>query len=124
MAGIKKAKVSMNGRVVKIAVANGLGNARKLLEELKKNPKAYDAIEVMACSGGCVGGGGQPIPTDGKIRSEREKSLYDIDAGKKERVAHLNPVVKKVYKDYLTSKERVRLICHTTYSPKKREVNF
>lgn len=121
MQGIKRASIKLNGKTVKLAVVNGLGNAQKILEELKKNPKAYDAVEVMACFGGCIGGGGQPVPADAKIRGQRAAPLYQIDAEKEIRTAHENPVVKKVYRDWLTSKEKIHLICHTHYSPKKKE---
>ncbi|MFH1423572.1 MAG: [FeFe] hydrogenase, group A [Candidatus Nealsonbacteria bacterium] len=122
--GIKKALIKMGDRTVKMAVINGIGNAKIILDELKKDPKAYDAVEVMACPGGCIGGGGQPVPTDGEIRSKRASSLYEIDAKKQERIAHLNPVVKEVYKDYLTSEKIIKTVCHTNYAPKKKEVNF
>lgn len=124
MEGIKKARIKINGKSVKVVVVNGLGNARKILEELKKNPKAYDAVEVMACYGGCIGGGGQPVPTDGKIRKERAEGLYKIDTKKEIRLSHQNPIVKKVYQDFLNQKEIINLVCHTRYSPKKREVKI
>ena len=124
MQGIKKAKININGNIVKIAVVNGIGNAKKILEELEKNPKAYDAIEVMACPGGCIGGGGQPVPADGKIRQERAEGLYKIDSKKEIRLAHENPIVKKVYKDFLTNQNIIRQICHTKYFSKKREVKI
>jgi len=94
------------------------------MEELKKDPKKYDAVEVMACPGGCIGGGGQPVPQDGKIRQKRAESLYNIDSQSEVRIAHENPIVKEVYKDYLVSEEIIRKICHTSYQAKKRETNF
>ncbi len=115
MEGMKKAVIKINGQSVKIAVINGIGNAKKVLEKLKKNPKLYDAIEVMACFGGCIGGGGQPVPTDGKIRQERAASLYQIDDQKEIRLAHHNPIVKKVYQEFLTSEKIIHHICHTKY---------
>jgi len=124
MQGIKKAEIKINGKIFKVAAVNGLGNARKILEELKKNPKAYSAVEVMACFGGCIGGGGQPVPTDGKIRAERAKSLYQIDAKEKIRLADENPAIKKVYQDFLIGKEIIHKICHTKYSKKQKEVKF
>jgi len=124
LAGMKKAKIKIGEKIVKMAVVNGLGNAKKILEELKKNKKAYDAVEVMACFGGCIGGGGQPVPTDGKIREERAGSLYDIDVKKELRLAHENPAVKKTYQDFLTTEEIIHRICHTKYSQKKKENNF
>ena len=116
---VKKAEIKINGKIIKIAVVNGLGNAKKILEELKKNPKKYDAVEVMACPGGCIGGGGQPVPADSKIRKERANGLYQIDAKKEIRLAHENPIVKKVYREFLNKKNR-RLICHTKYSSKRK----
>jgi len=124
MRGVKKTVINMGGRQIKMAVINGIGNAKAILEEMKKDPKAYDAVEVMACPGGCVGGGGQPVPTDGEIRSKRAAGLYEIDAKKEERIAHLNPVVKEVYRDYLTDEKIIKKICHTVYQAKKRENNF
>jgi len=124
MEGIKKATIEINGKSIKIAVVNGMGNAKKILKEIEKNPKLYDAIEVMACDGGCIGGGGQPMPTDSKIRKQRAESLYQIDNEKEIRLAHKNPIIKKVYQDFLNSKEKIHLICHTKYSPKKRETKI
>lgn len=122
--GIKKTKIKINNKEIKIAIINGIGNAKKILQELKQNPKLYDYVEVMACFDGCIGGGGQPVPTDGKIRRKRAKSLYQIDTKKEIRSAHKNPVVKEVYKDYLKSKQKIHLVCHTKYLPKKKEVKI
>ncbi|NQV00754.1 MAG: (2Fe-2S)-binding protein [Parcubacteria group bacterium] len=122
--GIKKAVIDINGKSVKIAVVNGIGNAKKILEELKENPKLYDGVEVMACFGGCIGGGGQPVPADKEIRQKRAEGLYKIDDKKEIRLAHKNPIVKKVYKDFLNSEEIIHSVCHTSYSPKKREVKI
>jgi iron-only hydrogenase group A len=124
MEGIKRAKIKLNGKLVKLAVVNGLGNGKIILEELRKNKKAYDAVEVMACYGGCVGGGGQPVPTDSKIRLDRAGSLYDIDTKKEVRMAYQNPIVKKVYQDYLVNKKIIHQVCHTSYRPKQKEVKF
>lgn len=126
MQGVKKTLIKLGSKTIKMAVVNGIGNARAILEELKKDPKAYDAVEVMACPGGCVGGGGQPLPTDPESRLARAKSLYNIDTQKheQERIAHLNPVVRQVYRDFLTQEKIIRKICHTAYKPKKRENNF
>ncbi len=122
--GVKTALIKINNKEIKVAVVNGLGNAKKVLEELKKNPKLYDAVEVMACPGGCVGGGGQPVPVDAKIRQKRAQALYQIDSKKEIRLAHENPVVKEVYKDFFVSKKIIHKICHTKYSRKKREVEI
>ncbi|MEA2065219.1 MAG: [Fe-Fe] hydrogenase large subunit C-terminal domain-containing protein, partial [Patescibacteria group bacterium] len=118
--GIKKANIKIGDRILKIAVVSGLGNAKKLLEELKKDPKAFDYIEIMACPGGCIGGGGQPIPTTPKQRAERSKALYQIDRSAKIRMAHKNPQVKKVM-DWLNKNEKLRhQILHTHYKKIKK----
>lgn len=122
--GIKKAEVEIAGKKIKIAVANGLGNAKKIIEELKQNPKAYDYAEVMACPGGCIGGGGQPMPTSQKIRKERAESLYKIDKGKDYRLADLNPEVIDVYSNFLKTEKIIHKICHTKFSKKKKESSF
>lgn len=123
MEGIKKAEVKINGDCRRIAVVNGLGNAQKILEEIKLNPlNQYTCIEVMACPGGCIGGGGQPMPSYPDIRKKRAESLYKIDLKKKLRKAHDNPIVKKVYKEFLDKdKGLTRKILHTSYRQKTKE---
>ena len=108
----------------RIALVTGTGNAVKILEELKKNPRAYQAVEVMACPGGCIGGGGQPLPNTPEIRKRRAEALYQIDAKKKLRLAHQNPIIKKVYKEFLTDWKIRHKICHTRYFKKGREVKI
>jgi len=121
MNDVKRAEVDINGRKVKVAVVNGLGNARKILKELEDNPKKYDYIEVMSCPGGCIGGGGQPLPTNAEIRKKRAASLYSIDSKKQKRQAHRNPSLQKVYKEYM-DKEKIEKICHCTFEPKSRGI--
>jgi len=91
------------------------------LEEVKKNPNAYDYIEVMSCPGGCVGGGGQPIPSNNSIIDERRKALYTLDDKLSIRKAHLNPVVKEFFEEYLDKlpQEEKASIIHTSF--RKRE---
>ncbi|MDD4607097.1 MAG: [FeFe] hydrogenase, group A [Patescibacteria group bacterium] len=122
--GIKKATVKIGQTKIKMAAANGIGNAIKILEELKKDPQAYAGVEVMACPGGCIGGGGQPVPSDAQTRQARAESLYKIDKNKKLKFAHENPVVKQVYRDFLISEKKIHSICHTHYKTKKREVKL
>ncbi len=124
MEGIKKAEVDMGFKKVRIAVCNGITNAKKILEEVKKNPEAYQYIEVMACPGGCIGGGGQPVPMSPEIRSQRAKGLYNIDIGKKIRKAEDNPSIQKVYKDFFRDKKVYEEICYTKFSQKNKENNF
>jgi NADP-reducing hydrogenase subunit HndD len=122
MEGVKKAEVDIEGKKIKVAVANGIANAKKILDELGQNPHIYDYVEVMACPGGCIGGGGQPVPTNKEIRQKRAAGLYAIDTDKKIRMAHQSPIVKKIYKDFLYDEENVHKVCHTRFFKKKREV--
>ena len=121
--GIKQAKVDINGREIKIAVANGLGNTRRLLEKLRKKEIELDAIEVMACPGGCIGGGGQPYH-NGKISilKERLKGLYQIDKNKKLRKSYQNPYIKKLYQEYLgeVGSEKAKELLHTSYKARPK----
>lgn len=121
--GIKQAKVDINGREIKIAVANGLGNTRKLLEKLRRKEIDLDAIEVMACPGGCIGGGGQPYH-NGKISilKERSKGLYQIDENKKLRKSYQNPYIKKLYQEYLgeVGSEKAKELLHTSYKARPK----
>jgi iron-only hydrogenase group A len=120
--GIKTKEVKIGATVLKICVVSGIKNAKKVLEQIKKNPKLYDAIEVMACPGGCIAGGGQPLPTNKKIAQERSKSLYVIDADKKLKYAHENIAVKKVYADFFVNEKNRKNILHTQFSPKNKSV--
>lgn len=97
MDGIKKATLNIGGKDIKIAITAGLKNAEKIIEEMDAGEK-YDYIEVMACPGGCVGGGGQPKPATMDIIDARRIALYKIDAEKPIRKAHENPILKEVYK--------------------------
>ncbi|MCD6097107.1 (2Fe-2S)-binding protein [bacterium] len=123
MQGMKQAVIDFNGKKIKVAVVNGLGNAKELLEKIRNKPDLYDYVEVMACFGGCIGGGGQPVPTDKFIREKRAKALYRIDKGKKIRLAHKNPIVLEVYKKFFKDKQKVHFIAHTRYFPLKKKKN-
>jgi NADH-quinone oxidoreductase subunit G/NADP-reducing hydrogenase subunit HndD len=118
-AGLKTATISLGKQKVKVAAANGLDNALKIINGLDKEFKDYACIEVMACWGGCIGGGGQPLPTNAKIRKARAEGLYQIDSKLPIRLAHENPAVKKFYQDYLKNSELIHQICHTTYFKKR-----
>lgn len=102
MEGVRSATIDFDGIPIKIGIAHGLGNARKLIEEIKAGTSPYHAIEVMACPGGCIGGGGQPYHRgDIKILKERTDSLYAEDAGKNLRKSHENPYIKSLYQEFL-----------------------
>ena len=117
MEGIKEAEVDMNGKKVKVAVAHTLKNARRLLEQIEKGESPYAFIEVMTCPGGCLGGGGQPIPTTLNIRKMRAESIYAEDASKHLRKSHENPQVNILYKDFLKEPlgDLSHHLLHTSY---------
>lgn len=117
MKGSKEVKIRIGKKNIRVAVINGLGNAKKLLED---DPYKYDYVEVMACPGGCIGGGGQPMPVNNDIRKKRALSLYKIDKKWGIRMAHESPLVKLMYKEFLKSKEVIHKFCHTSYSPKEK----
>lgn len=120
--GIKKATLNINGKDIKVVAASGLGNAQKIMEEIKSGKADYQFVEIMACPGGCVMGGGQPIKNSKDqaeidIRKLRADSLYSIDEKSTIRKSHENPVIKKVYEEYLErpGSYRAEKLLHTTY---------
>ncbi len=126
--GIKEATYQVAGLDVSIAVASGLANARKLLDDVKSGKANYHFIEIMGCPGGCVNGGGQPqqpgvVRNFSDIRALRAKALYDSDANNSVRKSHENEAIKTLYSDYLgkPGSHKAHDILHTTYV--KRSVN-
>ena len=101
MDGWREASIDIAGTTVKVAVVSGLGNARRLIEAVRKKKVFYHFVEVMACPGGCVGGGGQPIHEGREMAAIRSKNLYFLDAKNDLRFSHENPEIKKVYDEYL-----------------------
>lgn len=100
--GWKEASFDLPGRTLKCAVVHGLGNARRLIEALKDGTHQYDFVEVMACPGGCAGGGGQPICSDDNdVSPARTQNLYALDAAAPLRFSHENPSIKTLYQDFL-----------------------
>lgn len=100
--GIRSATIDFDGIPINIGIAHGLANARKLVEDVKAGRSKYHAIEVMACPGGCIGGGGQPYHKgDMSIIRERQASIYAEDAGKAIRKSHENPYIQQLYAEYL-----------------------
>jgi NADH-quinone oxidoreductase subunit G/[NiFe] hydrogenase diaphorase moiety small subunit/NADP-reducing hydrogenase subunit HndD len=112
----------LDGVELKCAVAHGLVNAKKVLDAIKKGEVSYHFIEFMACPGGCLGGGGQPIPTNMEIREKRAEAIYAEDAGMPIRKSHENPEIIKIYKDYLGEPlgEKSHHLLHTNYTPRNR----
>lgn len=96
----REAKVEINGIPLSVAVASGLGNTRKLIEAIRSGKVSYDFVEIMACPGGCGGGGGQPICDGFEGAQPRGKKLYELDAADKLRFSHENPSVAAVYDEY------------------------
>ncbi len=124
--GIKEATVNIGGTDVNVAVANGTGNATKLLERVKSGEKNYTFLEVMACPGGCVNGGGQPIVSaetkmDVDVRVERAKALYGEDVAKPLRKSHENSEIKQIYADFLDKpgSHLAHELLHTTYQARE-----
>ena len=125
--GIKKATVNIAGTDIKVVAASGLSNAKKILEEIKSGKADYQFVEIMACPGGCVMGGGQPIKSS-KIRSEidvrklRAEALYTIDEKSTIRKSHENSIVKKIYEEYLEKpgSYRAEKLLHTTYQEREK----
>lgn len=116
--GIKEAEVDLKGTKVKVAVAHGLGNARKLMDLVKEGKADYQFIEIMCCPGGCIGGGGQPIPTNTEIRKKRIEAIYKADAGLPIRKSHENPAIKAIYEEFLEKPlgEKSHHLLHTHYT--------
>ena len=115
--GIVRAEFDFGGVVVKTAVVSGLGNTRALLEEMQRGQGQYDFVEVMACPGGCVGGGGQPVHDGQELAFERGKNLYHLDRNSQLRFSHENPDIIKLYQDYMQApmSHRAHQLLHTDH---------
>ena len=120
--GVKEASVTIAGKEIKLAVANGTGNAKILMEKMKNGEADYTFIEVMGCPGGCVTGGGQPIvPARDRMKVDprvvRAKALYTEDESKAQRKSHKNAAVQKLYEDYLgqPNSHKAHELLHTHY---------
>ncbi|MBQ6066171.1 MAG: iron hydrogenase small subunit [Clostridia bacterium] len=125
--GIKEATYTIAGNVIRVAVCSGTANAKKVLEMVRNGEKDYDFIEVMACPGGCVNGGGQPIqPASVRnfvdVRAERAKGLYQDDLSLPVRKSHENPDIKEIYAEYFgePNSHRAHEVLHTAYTVRKK----
>jgi NADH-quinone oxidoreductase subunit G len=119
--GIKEAQINIGGSEVNVCVVNSLGNARKIMDDIVDGKSDYQIVEVMACPGGCIGGGGQPFHFgDYSIVKSRSKALYKIDSNKEIRKSHENPSIKKLYDDFLGEpySENSHKYLHTTFKNK------
>ncbi|MEN8116181.1 MAG: NADH-dependent [FeFe] hydrogenase, group A6 [Bacteroidota bacterium] len=118
MEGIREATIDFNGLPVKIGIAHGLGNARKLLEDIQAGKSEFHAIEIMSCPGGCIGGGGQPYHHgDAEILKKRQIAIYQEDKNKTIRKSHENPYIIELYKNFLGKpmSEKAHHLLHTEY---------
>ena len=125
--GIRSATIDFNGTPIKIGIAHGLGNARKLIEEVKNGTSPYHAIEVMACPGGCIGGGGQPFHKGRmEVLKKRAAALYQADEEKPIRKSHENPFVQQLYKEYMGEPcgPLAHKLLHTHYIDRKEVVGL
>ncbi len=115
--GWKEATFDVNGIPVRVAVASGLGNTRKLMEAIRAGEVEYDFVEIMACPGGCAGGGGQPIHEAQELAGERGQVLYGLDDVNELRFSHENPDVITLYKEYLEKplSHRAHKLLHTDH---------
>ncbi len=119
---VRTATYEIAGVKINVAVTSGLGNAKEILEKMKKGECNYQMIEVMACPGGCINGGGQPVQSDSvrnyvDLKALRSKALYDCDKANKIRKSDDSPVIKTVYDEYFDApgKPRAHKILHTSY---------
>ena len=123
MQGIKTAEVKIDNQTIRVAVAHGLGNVSQVMDEVKVAKEKgeeppYHFIEVMACPGGCIGGGGQPGTISNEVRKARMKSLYDDDLDQRAlRSSYNNPYIKILYDKFLDEplSEKAKQLLHTKY---------
>lgn len=121
--GLRELTLEIGGKALNVAVADGLGNARVILDKIRSGEKQYHMVEIMACPGGCIGGGGQPYPTGGRhvldpeINRMRASALYRIDEAKTVRKSHENPFIRKLYADFLgePGAAKAHELLHTHY---------
>jgi NADP-reducing hydrogenase subunit HndD len=127
MEGVRHAEVDFNGFTLNIGIAHGLGNARKLLDDVRAGKSKFHAIEIMACPGGCIGGGGQPLHHgDLAVLKKRTEAIYREDEGKPLRKSHENPYIIKLYEEFLGKpmSEKAHHLLHTHYSDKRKKIIY
>jgi NADH-quinone oxidoreductase subunit G/NADP-reducing hydrogenase subunit HndD len=119
-AGIKRGSVLIGDREIKLCAVSGLANARRILESIRAKHEEVHFLEVMACPGGCIGGGGQPLPTDEETRRRRIEAMYAEDRGMPIRQAHKSPAVQTIYNEFLGKpcSEKAHHLLHTKYAPR------
>lgn len=134
MEGVREAELTIEGTVdawsflegatLKVAVAHGTANARKVMEKVKDGTAPWHFVEIMACPGGCLGGGGQPIPTSPEIREARAQAIYQEDRDMPIRKSHENPQIKMIYEEFLESPlgHKSHKLLHTHYTPRGKSM--
>ena len=124
--GIKECTLEIGGHTLHIAIAHTLKNAEVLMEQVRKGISPYDFIEVMACPGGCIGGGGQPVGTTNAVKKKRMQALYEIDRSLPVRKSHENPVLQVLYRDFLgePGQGKAHELLHTSYNAVPKEYRF
>ncbi|MDQ1277574.1 MAG: NADH-quinone oxidoreductase subunit [Thermodesulfobacteriota bacterium] len=122
MDGIKQATVDVEGLPVKVAVVHSLANAKVMMDRVRAGQADYHFIEVMCCPGGCLGGGGQPVPTSLEIRKKRAEAIYQEDRNLPLRKSHENPDVQQIYREFLGKplSHKSHELLHTHYTPRGR----
>ena len=123
---IKEATIDLDGTPLKVAVTNGLKNAEELIRRVERGEADYIFIEIMACPGGCIGGGGQPIGTNNAVRDARIQALYEIDRSLPLRKSHENPEIKTIYEEFFGAplSQRSHELLHTHYHARKKRHDF
>jgi iron only hydrogenase large subunit-like protein len=124
--GQREADVQLGDQTLHVGVANGLDNAKQLLDKVVSGETEFHVIEVMACPGGCIGGGGQPYPPTGhkvldpELLAKRAQALYSVDGGKQLRRSHENPAIHEVYERFLgeIGGPKAHELLHTKYAPR------
>lgn len=121
--GVKEAELEVAGMKVKVAIASGTSNAKKLMDKVAAGEADYHFIEVMGCPTGCIGGGGAPIPDNQAVKLQRMKGIYASDAGNPVRRSHENTEVQKIYKDYLgePGSHKAHHLLHTHYVDRSKK---
>jgi len=125
MEGVRQATIDFDGFPLSIGIAHGLGNARKLLDEVRAGRSKFHAIEVMACPGGCIGGGGQPLHHgDSSVLKARAMAIYEEDRNKPIRLSHENPYIAELYTEFLgePNSEKAHHLLHTHYFDRKAKI--
>ena len=134
LSGVKEASLKIEGHKARVELPRrrnaatwpshtGLGNAERVISAIKSGEKQYHFVEIMACPGGCIGGGGQPRYTNNAVRQARIDAIYREDEGKQLRKSHENPAIMQLYSEFLTEGplgHRSHELLHTTYTPREK----